>query len=116
MRARTPLRHEFLRFDCLLVPTIPHIKLTSFNILRGIDIISPSQQKGELAYAITLSFPTDCILIISHLTVFVNVIFIFFICLCSLLQNWKIRQYHSGAHTNCNRRSYANNYIITQNI
>ena len=45
------------------------------HILRGIDIISPSQQKGELAYAITLSFPTDCILIISHLTVFVKRIY-----------------------------------------
>lgn len=42
------------------------------DILRGIDIISPSQQKGELANVITLLFPTDYVFIISHLNVFVK--------------------------------------------
>lgn len=48
-----------LDFESNVFPISPveHIKLTSFNILRGIDIISPSQQKGELANVITLSFP-----------------------------------------------------------
>lgn len=39
------------------IPSRAHMNLASFNILRGIDIISPSQQKGELANVITLSFP-----------------------------------------------------------
>lgn len=51
------LSESNFEFDAFAVAPMELVKLTSFNILRGIDIISPSRQKGELADVITLSFP-----------------------------------------------------------
>ena len=51
------LSESNFEFDAFAVSPMELVKLASFNILRGIDIISPSRQKGELADVITLSFP-----------------------------------------------------------